>query len=171
MTDQPGELIINGDRATLRFERWLPHPPAKVWAAITESAQRAKWMGPTVIEPRVGGLIDTMPTDPPAPPEAKRMTGRITVWDPPRVFEHVWHQHIVEPGHVRYELHPDNNGTRLVLTHSGLGVRNAGGFRPGTHAFLDRLAALLDGSAMPVWSQRYRQLAQSIYPTGEAHDV
>lgn len=163
MTDIPGKLVIDGDRATLRFERWLPHPVEAVWAAITEPAERAQWMGHTVIDPREGGRIDMVPADPPAPTEAKRMTGRITVWDPPRVFEHEWNQRIVEPGFVRYELHPENDGTRLRLIHRGLGVRNAGGFRPGTHAFLDRLAAHLQGTPLPAWSQRYQQLAQSIY--------
>ncbi|AHC25662.1 MULTISPECIES: SRPBCC family protein [Mycobacteriaceae] len=171
MSDTAGDLIVDGDRATLRFDRWLAHPPATVWAALTEPAQRARWMGPTVIEPRVGGHIDMVPTDPPTPEVAKRMTGRITVWDPPHVLEHEWHQRIAEPGYVRYELHPENAGTRLVLTHRGLGVRNAGGFRPGTHAFLDRLAALLDGAPLPPWRHRYRQLAQTIYHGGDHHDV
>lgn len=171
MTDTPGELVIDGDRATLRFERWLPYPVDVVWSAITEPAERGQWMGPTDIEPRAGGRIDMVPADPPVPEDAKRMTGRITVWDPPRVFEHEWHQRIVEPGVVRYELHSENDGTRLLFTHRGLGVRNAGGFRPGTHAFLDRLAALLAGAPMPAWPERYRQLAQSIYAdNGDSHD-
>lgn len=170
MTEVPGELVIDGDRATLRFERWLPHPVEAVWSAITEPAERAQWMGETVIEPRAGGQIDMVPADPPAPDEAKRMTGRITVWDPPRVFEHEWNQRIVEPGVVRYELHPENDGTRLLLIHRGLGMRNAGGFRPGTHAFLDRLAAHLQLAPLPSWSERYQQLAQSIYRTeGDVH--
>lgn len=171
MTDLPGELIIDGDRATLRFQRWLPHSPDTVWAALTDPARREQWMGPTEIDPRVGGRIDMVPADPPAPAEAKRMTGRITVWDPPRVFEHEWNQRIVEPGLVRYELHPENGGTRLLLIHRGLGVRNANGFRPGTHAYLDRLVALLTGAPPPAWPERYRELAQTIYADGEAHDV
>lgn len=171
MTDTPGELVVDGDRATLRFERWFPQSPATVWAAITEPAQRARWMGHTEIEPRVGGRIVTVPADPPAPEEAKRMTGRITVWDPPRILEHEWQQRIVEPGVVRYELHAENGGTRLLLTHRGLGLRNASGFRPGTHAFLDRLRASLDGTPLPPWPKRYRQLAQTIYTGTEVHDV
>lgn len=91
------------------------------------------------------------------------MTGRITVWDPPNVFEHEWAQRIVEPGVVRYELHADGDGTRLRFSHRGLGVRNATGFRPGTHAFLDRLEAHLAGAPVPDWSTRYQEVAQAIY--------
>ena len=70
------------------------------------------------------------------------MTGRIRVWDPPHVFEHEWNQQLLkdpEAGVVRYELSADGDGTLLRFTHRGLGVRNATGFLPGTHAFLDRL--------------------------------
>jgi Activator of Hsp90 ATPase homolog 1-like protein len=67
------------------------------------------------------------------------MTGRILVWDPPHVLEHEWRQGIVEDGVVRYELAEDGDATVLTFTHRGLGINNARGFIPGTHAFLDRL--------------------------------
>lgn len=103
------------------------------------------------------------PAAPPIPAERKRMTGRILVWDPPHVFEHEWNQRIVEPGVVRYELSPDGEGTLLRFSHRGLGVRNANGFRPGTHAYLDRLEAHLAGTEIPDWQQRYREVADSAY--------
>jgi hypothetical protein len=89
------------------------------------------------------------------------MTGRIRVWDPPHVFEHEWHQRIIEDSVVRYELSADGEGTLLRFSHRGLGVRNAQGFLPGTHAFLDRLEAHLAGEAMPNWAQRYQEVAES----------
>ena len=154
-----GKVIIEGDRATLIFERHLAHPIERVWAAITEPAQRDRWMGKTLIDAREGGSIETVASGPPVPPDMKRMTGRILIWDPPRVFEHEWHQQIVEPGVVRYELTTDGAGTLLRLTHRGLGVPNANGFRPGTQAYLDRLQALLDGTPLPGWLERYEQIA------------
>jgi uncharacterized protein YndB with AHSA1/START domain len=154
-----GRLTIEGDRAVLHFERRLPFPVEKVWSAITDPNHRDQWMGKTVIEPREGGRIETVATGPPLPPDVKRMTGRILVWDPPHVFEHEWHQVIVEPGVVRYELQPDGTGTLLRFSHRGLSVPNASGFRSGTHAFLDRLAALLAGEPMPNWAQRYEAIS------------
>jgi hypothetical protein len=38
-------------------------------------------------------------------------------------------------------------------------VPNARGFRSGTHAFLDRLAALLAGEPLPNWAQRYEAIS------------
>jgi len=154
-----GVVTVDGDRATLTFERRLRHPVERVWAAITEPAHRDVWMGKTVIDGREGGSIETVASGPPVPPDMKRMTGRILVWDPPHVFEHEWHQQIVEPGVVRYELAADGTGTLLRMTHRGLGVPNANGFRPGTQAFLDRLQALLDGTPLPGWLDRYAEIA------------
>lgn len=116
-----GVVTIDGDRATLTFERRLRHPVERVWAAITEPAHRDIWMGKSVIDGREGGSIETVASGPPVPPDMKRMTGRILVWDPPHVFEHEWHQQIVEPGVVRYELTADGTGTLLRMTHRGLG--------------------------------------------------
>lgn len=165
MTGRDGRLTIEGDHAVLTFDRWLPYAIESVWSAITDPAERRQWMGETTIDARVGGEIEMVPCDPPIEVDNKRMTGLITVWDPPHVFEHQWHQRIVEPSVVRYELQPENNGTRLRFSHRGLGVRNATGFRPGTHAFLDRLEAHLAGETLPDWSTRYREVAESTYST------
>jgi uncharacterized protein YndB with AHSA1/START domain len=154
-----GILTIDGDHATMTFRRRLPFPIKEVWAAITDPDERKVWFGETTIDPRTGGSIDMQPADPPAPPEAKRMTGRILVWQPPYVLEHEWHQRIVEESVVRYELTEDGDGTLLTFTHRGLSVRNARGFISGTHAFLDRLGAYLADENLPNWSERYAEVA------------
>jgi uncharacterized protein YndB with AHSA1/START domain len=156
-----GHLTIQGDRAVLTFERRLPYPVEAVWSAITDPDERAQWFGQTTIDAREGGLIDMVATGPPLPVEKKRMTGRILVWDPPRVLEHEWRQAIVEDSVVRYELHPDGNGTLLRFSHRGLGARNAAGFHAGTHAYLDRLAAHLAGGEPPDWSARRQEIVQA----------
>ena len=95
MTGREGRLTIQGDRAVLTFERRLPYPIEAVWSAITDPGERAQWFGETTVDAREGGLIDMVATGPPLPTEKKRMTGRILVWDPPRVLEHEWKQAIV----------------------------------------------------------------------------
>jgi uncharacterized protein YndB with AHSA1/START domain len=164
MTSRNGTLTIEGDRAVLTLERRLHYPIEAVWSAITDPAQRGRWFGETTIEPREGGVIDMVPTGPATPPHLKRMTGRILVWDPPHVLEHEWKQSVVEDGVVRYELRGDGDGTVLRFSHRGLGVPNAKGFLPGTHAFLDRLEAHLDGRKPPNWAERYREVAESAAP-------
>ena len=160
MSERAGTVTVVDGTATMTFVRRLPHPIEAVWAALTEPAQRAAWFGETVI---ADGAIEMMPTDPPAAPEAKKLTGRILVWDPPHVLEHEWRQRIVEDGVVRYELREDGGGTILTFTHSGLSERNARGFVPGTHAFFDRMEAFLDGLEPPAWQDRYNEVAPA-YP-------
>ncbi|WP_102145403.1 SRPBCC family protein [Mycobacterium hubeiense] len=162
MTGRDGKLTIEGERAVLTFERRLPYPVEKVWSAITDPAHRNQWMGQTTIDPREGGVIEMVPTGPPQPPEQKKMTGRIRVWDPPRVFEHEWSQRVLagtEPSVVRYELERDGEGTLLRFSHRGLGVSDAQGFLPGTGAFFDRLEAYLADKPMPNWAKRYEEIA------------
>jgi uncharacterized protein YndB with AHSA1/START domain len=163
MTDY-GTVTVEGAHATLTFQRRLPFPIDRVWAAITDPAERKAWLGTTHIE---GGEIVIEPEDPPAPPEAKRVTGRILTWQPPAdghaVFEHEWQQRIVEDSVVRYELTAHGDETLLQFTHRGLSERNALGFVPGTHAFLDRMTAHLNNEEPPNWSERYAEVAPA-YP-------
>jgi uncharacterized protein YndB with AHSA1/START domain len=167
-TDQPsapGTLHLDGEVTTMTFVRRLPHPVTEVWAALTDPAERAAWLGPTKIDGRAGGSVETVADGPPVPDEIKRMTGEILVWDPPHVYVHEWHVAVVEPGVVRYEHVADGEHTVLTFTHRGLGARNAEGFIPGTHAYLDRLAAALAGDTPPEWGQRYGEVA-GLYAPG-----
>lgn len=156
-----GIITLEGDRATITFRRRLSHPIDVVWAALTEPVQRAQWFGPTTLEPREGGKIEMTAEGPPAPPQHRHMHGRILVWEPPRVLEHEWQQSIVGQGTVRYELEADGDETILTFIHRGLSPVDAHGFTPGTHAFLDRLEAHLEGAELPNWLQRYDEVQPS----------
>ncbi|PXY22555.1 SRPBCC family protein [Prauserella muralis] len=159
MSEHDGELTIDGEQAVLTFVRRLPYPVEAVWAAIADPRHRAAWFGETTLDGRAGGTIDMVPKEPPTPDADKRMTGRILVWEPPHVLEHEWRQALVGDSVVRYELSRDGDGTLLRFTHRGLRVSRARGFLPGTHAYLDRLAAHLAGAELPGWVARYRALA------------
>ena len=155
-----GSLTIEDGRATLTFVRHLPHRATEVWAAITEPARRAAWFGQSTVQASAGGIIETDPDDPPVPASMKHMRGTILVWDPPHILEHTWQQAIVEPSVVRYELTPADGVTILRFTHRDLGVQNARGFAPGTHAYLDRLAAHLGAQELPRWQARYDEVRE-----------
>ncbi|SEQ12859.1 hypothetical protein SAMN05216188_102155 [Lentzea xinjiangensis] len=64
---------------------------------------------------------------------------------------------------MRYELRAEGGETLLTFTHRGRSERNALGFSPGTHAFLDRLQAHLTGDDLPGWSERHAEVAPA-YP-------
>ena len=148
-----GAGVMEGKGATLVFRRRLPHPPESVWKALTDPAELASWyMTKAVVDGREGGNIDFI-----SGPSRLHVTGRILTWDPPRVFEHEWK---VDPrpelptgedAVIRWELSRDREGTILHLEHRKLNRETALGFAPGTHAFIDRLGALLDGNPLPSW--------------------
>lgn len=168
MNSQNGTVIIEGDYATLRFERRLPHPREAVWKAITDPKELAVWFNnKAIIDGRNGGTIDFV-----TGPAGFHTTGRILVWDPPRAFEHEWHTapHPQLPNGeakavIRWDLARDgDSGTILTMTFSRLAKATALGFAPGMHAFLDRLAAQLGRKDLPDWTERYDAVKGS-YPS------
>lgn len=162
-----GTITTDGRHAVLTFHRRFRFPIDRVWSAITDDAERKVWFGEGTVDPQ-GEEVVIEPEDPPAPMDAKRVTGRILTWQPPEngtaVFEHEWRQKIVEDSVVRYELTADGDETLLRFTHTGLSERNAKGFAPGTHAFFDRAEAFLGDEPLPSWSERYAEVA-SAYPS------
>jgi uncharacterized protein YndB with AHSA1/START domain len=159
-SSRAGTLTLEGDYATLTFERHFRHPIQIVWDALTEPEHLARWyMTKARLDPREGGSIDYM-----SGPAQYHVTGKILTWQPPRVFEHEWN---VEPRRelpkgeksiVRWELTPDRDGTVLRITHRRLTRQTATGFVAGIHAFLDRLENELNGEALMDWESRVNQV-------------
>ena len=164
---ETGAVVTEGERATLVFRRRLAHPPEAVWKALTDPSELSSWyMTKATIDGREGGAVDLQ-----AGPSQLHVRGRILTWDPPRVFEHEWK---VEPraelpsgedAVIRWELRRDGEGTILHLEHRSLNRQTALGFAPGTHAFLDRLAARLDQQPLPNWQERYKQVTSRYLPS------
>ena len=162
MSGADGTLVVSGEVAVIAFERRLGHPVEAVWAALTDPEGLAVWLGPGTLEPREGGQV-SIRTGPADRPERQGvMSGRVLTWDPPRVLEHEWVQPGLEISVVRYELEADGDGTILKLTHRRSVAPVATGGRAGWHAYLDRLAAHLDGRPVPGWAER-RAAVQDAY--------
>jgi uncharacterized protein YndB with AHSA1/START domain len=132
-----------GDELDVRFVRHYPRPVEKVWAALTDPARLADWMGAAKVEPFVGGRFDLM-TD-----SIHGSTGIVRVWDPPRVLEFSWSNTHSGDAVIRYELTPERDGTRLVLSHRGMPYLTSALMLPGWHDFLDRLGTLVSGGLPP----------------------
>ena len=95
------EITVDGRRA-LRFERRLAHPVERVWRAVTEPAELARWfVAEATWVPEEGEEF-----------EAAGARGRVTVVDPPRRFAWEWS---VE--RYSFDLSPDGDGCLLVFTH------------------------------------------------------
>ena len=166
-----GTLVEDGGDATLTFRRSFRHTPEHVWDAIATPEGLRGWLMCThaVIDGRVGGRIEMV-----SGPARYHSTGKILVWQPPRVLEYEWNVGPVpemprgERAIFRYELAPEGDSTQLVVTYRRMTPQSARGFLPGLHAFLERLEAQLDGRVQPDWLERFAAL-RAEYPEWRGH--
>jgi uncharacterized protein YndB with AHSA1/START domain len=137
------------DRAVLRMERRLPHPPEKVWRALTEPAHLNQWypFQAIVLELRVGGRIAF---------DGGGITveGVVTELDPPRVLAFTQDAGAALPregdNHLRFELRPDRDGCLLILTHTFNDRPHAAANAAGWDACFDALELVVDGQPAEV---------------------
>lgn len=114
---------------TIRLERTLDAPVEKVWRYLTEANLRAQWfMGGT--DARAGGEFELLNdhdnlSDGPAPyPEhyapykGRTWEEKVIRFEPPRLLETTFQGG--KNGKVRFELIPDGDRSRLIVTHSGI---------------------------------------------------
>ncbi len=119
---------------TLRLERILPGPIERVWAYLTESEKRGKWLAPGAMELRAGGRVElnwrhadlSAEKTPPANYDnsecADILRGRITRCDPPHALSYTWGDG-ADASEVTFELSPRAGEVLLVITHRRLGDR------------------------------------------------
>lgn len=166
-----GALVVDGARASLTFHRTYRHRREHVWDAIATPEGLRGWLLCThaEIEARAGGRITLV-----SGPAAYRSEGRVLAWAPPVLLEYEWNVAPVpempegQRAVFRFELEADGPTTHLTVIYRRLTLATARGFLPGVHAFLDRLAAQLDGVELPDFVARFRALLAE-YPAWEGH--
>jgi uncharacterized protein YndB with AHSA1/START domain len=151
-------LDPTGPRPAVRLERRLPDPPPVVWRAITERAQLKAWFPCDVVVEggrwEVGAAITFT-----FPPEVidLTLTGTVLAADEPKLLSYTWGGDEI----LRFELHPDGDGTRLLLTdqlRAAWAARNAAGWED----CLDRLAG---GSPAPdAWKHHFDAYSAAFEP-------
>ncbi|HEX2851252.1 MAG TPA: SRPBCC family protein [Acidimicrobiales bacterium] len=147
-----GELHDEDGRGALRFVRRYPHPPERVWQALTEPEHLAHWF-PTDIEgDRAAGATLRFVFRSGEGPEFE---GTMLTCDPPKLLEFMW-----GPDLLRFELAADDGGTVLTLTdvlsEFGKGARDAAGW----HQCLDALSYVVDDETVPASvGERWREVS------------
>ncbi|MFJ9212013.1 SRPBCC family protein [Streptomyces sp. NPDC102264] len=139
-------------RTALRMERRLPHPPERVWAAITEPAALAQWFPSEVtVDLTPGGAMGFHFPGVSGP----GMTGTVTDVDEPRLFAFTW-----GTDHLSWSVAPDGEGSLLTLVHTFDDLAGAASFASGWHLCIAALAQLLAGGPVTVGRD-----------TGELHET
>lgn len=150
--------------ATLTIERVLPGPVERVWAYVTESDLRAKWLAAGEMELRPGAVFELVwrndeLTDPPGDRpdgfgEEHSMTCRMLEVDPPHRLAFTFG----EAGEVSIALRPRGETVVLTLVHTRIPDRRTSMMvGSGWHAHLDVLAARASGrDPEPFWDRWVR---------------
>jgi uncharacterized protein YndB with AHSA1/START domain len=150
---------VRVEPAAVRIQRRLPGPVERVWAFLTESDLRRRWLAAGEMRLEVGAPFELVwrndeLTDPPGKrPENMgveiRMQSRILELDPPRRLAFAWS----DGAEVTMELEPAGGETLLTVTHRRLPDRpTLLGVSAGWHAHLDVLEARIRGAEpAPFW--------------------
>lgn len=108
---------------TLTKEVFYPHPPEKVWTALTDPRALAEWLMPNDFKAEVGHRFQFR-VDPMLGFEGINECVVEEV-DPPRRLIYTWVSRMKKrpdhaPMRLVWTLHPEEGGTRLVLEQTGL---------------------------------------------------
>ncbi|HEX3736673.1 MAG TPA: SRPBCC family protein [Solirubrobacterales bacterium] len=142
MPDQHATLEEVDGRPALRFERTLPHPPERVWQALTDTEEMFAWHPtPAEFEPWVGGRVAWHPDG----HIADLPDNEVTDWDPPRLLGYTWAKEGERPDHLRWELRPHDDGCLLILVHTFDDRLKAARDGAGWRICLDALTGELEG--------------------------
>ncbi len=145
--------------ATVKIARLLPGPIERVWAYLTESDLRRRWLASGSMDLKVGApfelvwrngdLTEPAGERPPGFGEEHRLKSRILEVDPPRKLAFAWH----DEAEVAMTLEPRGDKVLMTVIHSRLPNRgNVVGVSAGWHAHLDVLSDALNGrTPAPFW--------------------
>ncbi|MEU9923944.1 SRPBCC domain-containing protein [Streptomyces griseoluteus] len=131
---------------TITCEKFLPHPPAAVWKALTDPDLHARWWAAGDIKPVAGhrftldmGTFGSQPCE-------------VTEVDDQRLLAYRFAEGSLDTT-ITWTLHPEGGGTRLVLTHEGfdldspIGRQAYDGMGKGWPHVLNRLDSTLAETA------------------------
>jgi uncharacterized protein YndB with AHSA1/START domain len=156
-----GEIL---DARTVRFERLLPGPIERVWAYITESEKRRKWLAPGPMDLQAGGRVELRfnhteltPHNETPPEKYKKYDGcTVVLWtvtrcDAPRLLVVTWGDK-PEDSEVTFELAPRGDKVMLAITHRKLSGRDFMiSVGAGWQTHLGILSAVLNDQALPAF--------------------
>ena len=135
--------MIDGTRVI--HEARYPHPPERVWQALTDRAELAAWLMPNDFSPREGARFrfDARPA------HAEPIECEVLEIEPLRRLRTRW-MVAGQPTTVTFELRADGAETVLRVEHDGLPSDEQPNFDGGWGTkFATDLALVLDGARDP----------------------
>lgn len=138
----------------LVFERQLPHPPEKVWRALTESGLIEQWLLKNDFSPSVGHRFTLHGT--PVPGWSGITNCEVVAVDAPRLLAYRWGDGSESVSGLRtlvtWTLTPRDGGTLVRMEQSGFGA-------------VTDLSYSRIGGRWPRWLERLEQAARDLEDT------
>ena len=104
------------DRTAIEVDQYLPHPPARVWRALTDPDRLARWLMPNDFAAVVGHRF-TFRTDP-RPGFDGIVHCEVLAMEHERLLRWAWRGATLDTT-VTWLLRVEGRGTRLFLRHDG----------------------------------------------------
>ncbi|BCY11628.1 SRPBCC domain-containing protein [Actinoplanes sp. L3-i22] len=104
------------EATSIEVDQYLPHPPAKVWRALTDPDRLARWLMPNDFTPVLGHRFTFRTT--PRPGFDGIVHCRVLALEPERLLRWAWQGGTLDST-VTWTLTAEGRGTRLFLRHDG----------------------------------------------------
>lgn len=130
---------------TLVIERDLPHPPEKIWRALTQTSLMEEWLMKNDFQPEVGHRFTFRAT--PVANWNGVIECEVKVVEPHSRLSYSWGTLGMESV-VTFTLTPTESGTHLRIEHSGFGPDQDANYKGATYGwrkFLGNLERVVEG--------------------------
>ncbi len=127
------------------IEREMPHPPEKIWRALTENPLIEQWLMSNDFQPVVGHRFSFRAT--PVPGWNGIIDSEVLVVEPNSRLSYGWAAMGLESV-VVWTLTPTERGTHLRMEHSGFPSKESASYKGakyGWQKFIGNLERVLDG--------------------------
>ncbi|WFE41214.1 SRPBCC domain-containing protein [Micromonospora sp. WMMD998] len=107
-----------GEPTRIAVDQFLPHPPAKVWRALTDSDLIGRWLMPNDFRPARGHRFTLRTVPRPGQGFDGTVHCEVLELDEPHRMRWAWRGGTLDTV-VTWTLAPEGRGTRLFLEHAG----------------------------------------------------
>jgi uncharacterized protein YndB with AHSA1/START domain len=121
-------------------EREIPHPPEKIWRALTEGPLIEEWLMKVDFQPVVGHRFNLRA-------DWGAVDCQVLAVEPNKTLSYTWAAYGLESV-VVWTLTPTSTGTHLRMEHSGFGADQQAAYQGATYGwqkFIGNLERVLSG--------------------------
>lgn len=136
----PGAVKTVGENIECRYERIFEHPQAAVWATLTAPDKYPQWLAPGSIELKANGAVNLDFQD-----SGIVVDSTVTAFKDGSLLEYSWSGKDGPHRPLRWELSPEGNATKLVLTVTVPKSEDAAKSFAGFEGHLIMFEAVLEG--------------------------